>query len=57
MYNQYGLSSVKADFLWIPRYGGKNTAFVCELWQYADGETSGWFNGVGKVNLSYLNEG
>ncbi|PFS09605.1 N-acetylmuramoyl-L-alanine amidase [Bacillus cereus] len=55
MYNQYGLNKVKADFLWIPRYGSNKPAYACDLWQYADGETGGWLDGVGKVDLNILN--
>ncbi|MGE7869587.1 GH25 family lysozyme [Bacillus paramycoides] len=55
MYNKYGLNGVKADFLWIPRYGGKKPAYACDIWQYADGETGGWLDGIGKVDLNYLN--
>ncbi|EMY5507593.1 MULTISPECIES: GH25 family lysozyme [Bacillus] len=55
MYNQYGLNKVKADFLWIPRYGSNKPAYACDLWQYADGETGGWLDGVGKVDLNVLN--
>ncbi|WP_242476411.1 BppU family phage baseplate upper protein [Bacillus cereus] len=55
MYNQYGLNKVKADFLWIPRYGSNKPAYACDLWQYADGETGGWLDGVEKVDLNVLN--
>lgn len=55
MYNKYGLNNVKADFLWIPRYGGPKPAYKCDIWQYADGETGGWLDGVGKVDLNVLN--
>ncbi|MGG0219231.1 GH25 family lysozyme [Bacillus mycoides] len=54
MYNKYGLNNVKADFLWIPRYGGPKPAYKCDIWQYADGETGGWLDGVGKVDLNSL---
>jgi len=52
MYNKYGLNGVKADFLWIPRYGGNKPAYPCDIWQYADGETGGWLDGIGKVDLN-----
>ncbi|PHA00949.1 N-acetylmuramoyl-L-alanine amidase [Bacillus pseudomycoides] len=55
MYGSYGLQNVKADFLWIPRYGGPKPAYACDLWQYADGETGGWLDGIGKVDLNRLN--
>ncbi|MEH7460395.1 GH25 family lysozyme [Bacillus sp. JJ1127] len=51
MYNKYGLSGVKADFLWIPRYGGNKPAYVCDIWQYTD---SGNVAGIGKCDLNYL---
>ncbi|MEK4740507.1 N-acetylmuramoyl-L-alanine amidase C-terminal domain-containing protein [Bacillus sp. FSL R9-9481] len=54
MYNKYGLNHVKADFLWIPRYGGPKPAYKCDIWQYADGETGGWLDGIGKVDLNSL---
>ncbi|MDA2480797.1 N-acetylmuramoyl-L-alanine amidase C-terminal domain-containing protein [Bacillus cereus group sp. Bce025] len=54
MYNKYGLNNVKADFLWIPRYGGPRPKYPCDIWQYADGETGGWLDGVGKVDLNSL---
>ncbi|MFK4468487.1 GH25 family lysozyme [Bacillus sp. RC252] len=54
MYNKYGLNNVKADFLWIPRYGGPKPAYKCDIWQYADGETGGWLDGIGKVDLNSL---
>ncbi|SFC00360.1 SH3 domain-containing protein [Bacillus sp. 491mf] len=28
---------------------------ACDIWQYADGETGGWLDGIGKVDLNYLN--
>ncbi|MDA2109967.1 GH25 family lysozyme [Bacillus cereus] len=54
MYNKYGLNNVKADFLWIPRYGGPRPKYPCDIWQYADGETGGWLDGIGKVDLNSL---
>ncbi|MFI8706025.1 GH25 family lysozyme [Bacillus sp. NPDC077411] len=55
MYGSYGLQNVQADFLWIPRYGGRKPKYACDLWQYADGETGGWLDGIGKVDLNDLN--
>jgi len=58
MYNQYKLQSVKADFIWIPRYGtndGKpqiKPDYSCDLWQYTD---NGYLDGVGKVDLNLVN--
>ena len=52
MYTSYGLNTVNADFLWIPRYGNK-PAYNCDLWQYTE---SGSLAGVsGNVDLNYLN--
>lgn len=54
----YGLSNVKADFRWIPRYSGTSQAglkpvYSCDLWQYTD---KGKVDGVtGNVDLSVLN--
>ncbi|HDX9587580.1 TPA: N-acetylmuramoyl-L-alanine amidase [Bacillus pseudomycoides] len=55
MYSSYNLQNVQADFLWIPRYGGPKPKYACDIWQYADGETGGWLDGIGKVDLNYLN--
>ncbi|MCM3736256.1 N-acetylmuramoyl-L-alanine amidase [Bacillus cytotoxicus] len=55
MYASYNLQSVQADFLWIPRYSTNPPKYTCDLWQYADGETGGWLDGIGKVDLNYLN--
>lgn len=58
MYNMYDLRNVKADFLWIPRYGTNDGTpqvkpdFPCELWQYTD---NGYLNGIGRVDLNLLN--
>ncbi|PEB39602.1 GH25 family lysozyme [Bacillus pseudomycoides] len=51
MYNKYGLSGVRADFLWIPRYGGNKPAYPCDIWQYTE---TGNIDGIGKVDLNYL---
>jgi GH25 family lysozyme M1 (1,4-beta-N-acetylmuramidase) len=46
-YKPYGMDKVKADFLWIPRYGSNNGAkqtkpdYACYIWQYTS---------VGKVS-------
>lgn len=55
MYGSYGLQNVQADFLWIPRYGGPKPTYACDLWQYADGATGGWLEGIGQVDLNRLN--
>ncbi|MBZ4223151.1 N-acetylmuramoyl-L-alanine amidase [Bacillus wiedmannii] len=58
MYNQYGLRNVKADFVWLPRYGSNDgkpqvkPAYPCELWQYTD---NGFINGIGRVDINLLN--
>lgn len=52
------LSTVKADFRWIPRYSGTaakglKPAYACDLWQYTE---SGRVNGIaGNVDLSVIN--
>ncbi|PEO40422.1 GH25 family lysozyme, partial [Bacillus toyonensis] len=52
MYTSYGLNTVNADFLWIPRYGNK-PSYNCDLWQYTE---TGSLAGVsGNVDLNYLN--
>lgn len=44
---------IKADFVWIPRYGGLQPAYPCDLWQYT--ETDRLEKGVaGKVDLNRL---
>ncbi|AKQ08598.1 lysin [Bacillus phage PBC5] len=57
MYGSYNLQSVKADFYWIPRYSTSAPSYYCDLWQYADGETGGYMNGVGKVDRNRLMNG
>jgi GH25 family lysozyme M1 (1,4-beta-N-acetylmuramidase) len=51
MYSKYGLNGVKADFLWIPRYGGKKPAYPCDIWQYTE---TGNVPGIGKCDLNKL---
>lgn len=51
MYNKYGLNGVKADFLWIPRYGGNKPAYPCDIWQYTE---TGNVPGIGKCDLNSL---
>lgn len=57
-YKQYGMDKVKADFLWIPRYGkndgtpDKKPDFPCDIWQYTD---KGKIAGIeGYVDLNML---
>lgn len=51
LYKQYGLDKVKADFLWIPRYGKNDgTAnakpdYICDIWQYTDNGKVDWYGG------------
>ncbi|SFI28421.1 MULTISPECIES: GH25 family lysozyme [unclassified Bacillus (in: firmicutes)] len=54
MYSSYGLQNVKADFLWIPRYGAK-PVYACDLWQYADNATGGYVEGIGNCDVNRLN--
>ncbi|PFM50197.1 N-acetylmuramoyl-L-alanine amidase [Bacillus cereus] len=51
MYNKYGLNGVKADFLWIPRYGGNKPSYPCDIWQYTE---TGNVPGIGKCDLNSL---
>ncbi|MGM7634146.1 glycoside hydrolase family 25 protein [Bacillus sp. Hm123] len=51
-YQSFQADKVQADFVWIPRYGGKKPAFSCDLWQYTE---SGQLAGVrGNVDLNHL---
>ncbi|EDX70160.1 endolysin [Bacillus cereus NVH0597-99] len=58
MYGSYGLQDVKADFIWLPRYGTNDGTpqvkpdYPCDLWQYTD---KGYVEGVGTVDLNLLN--
>lgn len=51
LYKQYGLDKVKADFLWIPRYGNNDGTpnakpdYNCDIWQYTDNGKVGWYGG------------
>lgn len=52
-YKPYAMDKVKADFLWIPRYGGPKPDFACDLWQFTD---SGKVNGISSnVDTNLLN--
>lgn len=31
MYAPFGMANVKADFVWIPRYGGNKPAYPCDI--------------------------
>ncbi|MGG1147666.1 GH25 family lysozyme [Bacillus wiedmannii] len=58
MYNQYGLRNVRADFVWLPRYGSNDGKpqvkpdYPCELWQFTD---NGYINGIGRVDINLVN--
>ncbi|MGG3987542.1 GH25 family lysozyme [Bacillus smithii] len=57
LYKQYGLDKVKADFLWLPRYGKDNgtpdlkPAYPCDLWQYSQNCKVSWYGGTVDLNL------
>jgi len=57
LYKQYGLDKVKADFLWLPRYGSDNgtpqtkPAYPCDLWQYSQKCKVAWYDGFVDLNL------
>jgi len=59
IYKKYNLDKVKADFLWLPRYGADNGTkskkpdYPCDLWQYTQ---KGKVAGVsGYVDLNDVN--
>lgn len=57
LYKQYGMDTVKADFLWLPRYGSDNgtpqtkPAYPCDLWQYSQNCKVSWYSGTVDLNL------
>lgn len=51
MYATFGMANVKADFVWIPRYGGNKPAYPCDIWQYTE---TGNVPGIGKYDLNSL---
>jgi len=51
MYAPFGMTNVKSDFVWIPRYGGNKPAYPCEIWQYTE---TGNVPGIGKCDLNQL---
>ncbi|MDZ4454648.1 glycoside hydrolase family 25 protein [Bacillus cereus] len=51
MYAPFGMANVVADFVWIPRYGGKRPAYPCDIWQYTE---TGNVPGIGKCDLNSL---
>lgn len=56
-YKPLRLDKVKADFLWIPRYGrndGKpnnKPDFACDLWQYTEKGKVSWYNSFLDLNM------
>jgi LysM repeat protein len=59
LFDNYGLNKVRADFLWLPRYGKDNGTpslkpdYPCDLWQYSQHCDIDGYNGP--VDLSLLN--
>lgn len=57
LYDMFGLDKVKADFLWLPRYGkdngkpDKKPDYPCCLWQYSQYCKVSWYNGGLDFNL------
>ncbi|PHB23092.1 N-acetylmuramoyl-L-alanine amidase [Bacillus pseudomycoides] len=51
MYKPFGMGNVKADFVWIPRYGNKQPDYPCDIWQYTE---TGNVPGIGKCDMNYL---
>ena len=58
-YKPNGMDKVKADFLWIPRYGDNRGTpdakpdYPCDLWQYTDKGRVSWYGG--NLDLNQLN--
>ncbi|GIN86987.1 hypothetical protein J6TS2_33730 [Heyndrickxia sporothermodurans] len=57
LYKLHGLDKVKADFLWLPRYGKDNGSpdkkpdYPCCLWQYSQYCKASWYGGNLDLNL------
>lgn len=57
LYKKYGLDKVRADFLWLPRYGADNGKpdkkpdYPCDLWQYSQNCRVAWYPGTVDLNL------
>lgn len=57
LYKKYGMDKVKADFLWLPRYGkdngkpDKKPDYPCDLWQYSQNCRVAWYPGTVDLNL------
>ncbi|MCM3651343.1 GH25 family lysozyme [Metabacillus litoralis] len=58
-YKPYGMDKVKADFLWIPRYGSNDGRanvkpdYPCDLWQYTEKGKVSWYPSY--LDLNKLN--
>lgn len=58
-YKPYGMDKVKADFLWIPRYGKNDGTpstkpdYACDIWQYTEKGRVRWYGGF--LDLNQLN--
>lgn len=50
-YKEFQADKVNADFVWIPRYGGKKPDYPCDIWQYTE---TGNVPGIGKCDLNEL---
>ncbi|AQY42377.1 GH25 family lysozyme [Bacillus thuringiensis] len=50
-YKEFQADKVNADFVWIPRYGGSQPAYPCDIWQYTE---TGNVPGIGKCDLNKL---
>ncbi|MCQ6531149.1 GH25 family lysozyme [Bacillus mycoides] len=51
MYAPFGMASIDCDFVWIPRYGGNQPAYPCDIWQYTE---TGNVPGIGKCDMNSL---
>ncbi|MGE7885342.1 glycoside hydrolase family 25 protein [Bacillus sp. NPDC094077] len=50
-YVPFEARNIRADFVWIPRYGGPKPAYLCDMWQYTE---SGNVPGIGKCDINKL---
>ncbi|PEL80009.1 glycoside hydrolase family 25 protein [Bacillus wiedmannii] len=50
-YVPFGARNIRADFVWIPRYGGSKPAYPCDIWQYTE---TGNVPGIGKCDINKL---
>ncbi|MED1835395.1 glycoside hydrolase family 25 protein [Bacillus thuringiensis] len=50
-YEVFNANQIKADFVWIPRYGGKRPAYTCDMWQHSENE---WIDGIGECDSNTL---